>query len=282
MVGIEQTAPTRAASVEDAPFLSLVIPAYNEARRLGPTLEAVLDYLARRPYPTELIIVNDGSTDATEAVARDAIRGAATTGQVQAHIHAYSPNAGKGRAVRTGVLASRGRYVGFVDADLSTPLEEIDRALAYLDRGEDVRRYRIVIGSRAAEGADIRLKQPVYRRLSARFFNVLRDGLVGVRGFRDTQCGLKLFDGDLARRIFARQRIDGFMFDVETIFIAQRMGIRTLEMGVRWTDMPESKVKLSSGLRLVPDLLRIRWLHGGVSPSTAGDTSRTDDTERRR
>ncbi|HEX2037292.1 MAG TPA: dolichyl-phosphate beta-glucosyltransferase [Chloroflexota bacterium] len=253
------------------PYLSLVIPAYNEERRLGPTLARVFAYFAERPYTTEVIVVSDGSQDGTARVAQEAIDRLAPDGRVHGAFYEYQPNAGKGRAVRTGVAYTRGRFVGFTDADLSTPVEEVDRALSYLRGGTGpdagASPYLVVIGSRAAAGAEIDRLQPLYRRLSAKFFNVLRDTIVGLRGLRDTQCGLKVFEGDLARFIFAQQRIDGFMFDVETMYIAQRLRLPILELGVRWADAPESKVRLSSGLRLLPDLTRIRLMHFHLSPA---------------
>jgi dolichyl-phosphate beta-glucosyltransferase len=260
--------PAAGEAATPVPFLSLVIPAYNEERRLGPTLNAILAYLANRPYTSEVIVVSDGSTDGTERVARLAFAAAPAGQVIGCRFIGYMPNAGKGRAVRTGVAATLGRYVAFADADLSTPIDEIDRALGYLASATDGgARYRLVIGSRAVAGARVERRQPLYRRLSARLFNVLRDGLVGIRGLQDTQCGLKVFEGDLARAIFARQRIDGFMFDPETIYIAQRLGLPILEMGVRWADSPETKVRISSALRLIPDLLRIRLLHGQLTPA---------------
>lgn len=269
-----------------APYLSLVIPAYNEEARLGPTLERVLAYLAERPYSSEVIVVSDGSRDGTARVAAAALDALSAAGKVRGRFLEYHPNGGKGRAVRTGVLASSGRFVAFTDADLSTPVEEVDRALAYLSPngaspaasggpvapiapiapvGPGGRTYQVVIGSRAVEGAAVERYQPLYRRLSARLFNLLRDGIVGIRGLKDTQCGLKVYEGPLARHIFARQRIDGFMFDVETVFIAQQLGLSILELGVRWADVPDSKVKLTSGFRLLPDLLRIRLAHRSLS-----------------
>lgn len=259
-------APRADPSGSEPPFLSLVVPAYNEERRLAPTLERILTYLGQRPYTSEVIVVSDGSQDGTAHVARAALERAGVPPHVQGRFIEYQPNGGKGKAVRTGVLATQGQIVAFTDADLSTPIEEIDRALPFL-RSEAIassqphHQYRLVIGSRAVEGASVEKSQPLYRRVSARFFNLLRDSIVGIRGLRDTQCGLKVFHGPTARFIFERQRIDGFMFDVETMFIAQRLGLPILEMGVRWADAPESKVKVSSGLRLVPDLLRIRFLH---------------------
>jgi len=243
------------------PHLSLVIPAFNEEGRLGPTLERVLTFFQERPYATEVIVVSDGSQDATCRVAESAFAALPAGGNVQARVLEYQPNSGKGRAVRIGVRATTGRFVAFTDADLSTPIEEVDRALRRVEDGT----HMLVIGSRAVEGAAVERSQPLYRRLSARFFNVCRDGIAGLRGLKDTQCGLKVFDGPVARFIFARQIVDGFMFDVETMFVAQRLGLPILELGVRWADSPDSRVKLSSGLRMVPDLLRIRFAHSGLS-----------------
>jgi dolichyl-phosphate beta-glucosyltransferase len=280
---LETVTPTVTPAVADTPvgrpFLSLVIPAFNEERRLGPTLASIFSYFAGRPYTTEVIVVSDGSVDGTSRIAQEAISRLSPTGNVKGSFYEYQPNAGKGRTVRTGVGYTRGRFVGFTDADLSTPVEEVDRALGYLDGAGVVGKpdgdgaqqggpvYRVVIGSRAAAGADVARRQPLYRLASARFFNFLRDGIVGIKGLRDTQCGLKVFDGDLARFIFARQRVDGFMFDVETMYIAQRLGVPILELGVRWADVPESKVRFSSGLRLLPDLTRIRLTHRRLTPA---------------
>jgi dolichyl-phosphate beta-glucosyltransferase len=271
MQSVQDSMPFVAPPVAPAaPYLSLVIPAYNEERRLGPTLRRVLAYLAGRPYTSEVLIVSDGSTDATERVAREALAALDPAGGVAGAVLAYAPNAGKGKAVRTGVLATRGRFVGFTDADLSTPIEEVDRALARLaGRDGAPGPYRVVIGSRAVTGAHVQRRQPLYRRLSARLFNVLRDGIVGIRGLQDTQCGLKVFEGEAARAIFGRQVVDGFMFDVETVYIAQRLGLPILELGVQWADAPESKVRLSSARRLLPDLLRIRLRHRHLSPAHA-------------
>jgi dolichyl-phosphate beta-glucosyltransferase len=247
------------------PDLSHVIPAYNEERRLGPTLAAVLSFLGERPYTSEVLVVSDGSQDGTGRVAQAAFSALDHTpdARVTGRFIEYQPNAGKGRAVRTGVAATRGRYVAFTDADLSTPIEELERALAHVRSGD----YLVVLGSRAVEGSEVDKFQPLYRRAAARFFNVVRDSITGMRHLRDTQCGLKVFQGDLARYIFARQVVDGFMFDVETAFIAQRLGVPILEMGVRWADAPESKVRLTSGFRMVPDLTRIRLAHGSLSHS---------------
>lgn len=247
------------------PHLSLIIPAYNEAARLGRHLDHLISFLVARQYTTELIVVSDGSRDGTRHIVETAFASIDPSGSLRARCLEYFPNSGKGRAVRTGVLASCGSYVAFTDADLSTPIEEVDRALTVLT-ALDNPGSRIVIGSRAVRGARIGQKQPLYRQLSARLFNLLRDGITGVHTLRDTQCGLKVFDGALARAIFAIQVIDGFMFDVETVYIAQRLGIVISELGVAWDDDPDSRVRLSSALRLLPDLLRIRMSHRRIRP----------------
>jgi dolichyl-phosphate beta-glucosyltransferase len=276
MPAVDEMANSRAANSRSeagppaSPHLSLVIPAYNEERRLAPTLDRVLAYLGERPYTSEVVVVSDGSTDGTERVARAAFARLPAAGTVRGSLCAYVPNAGKGKAVRTGVAATTGRYVAFIDADLSTPVEEVDRALGELDGRHGLSgRYVVVIGSRAVAGAAVQRVQPLYRRLSARFFNLVRDSIVDLHGLRDTQCGLKVFDGGVARFIFGQQTIDGFMFDVETMYIAQRLGLPVLELGVQWADAPDSKVKFTSGFRMLPDLTRIRLRHRHLSPSDA-------------
>lgn len=234
-----------------APDLSVIIPAYNEARRLPQHLAHVLDYL-RQQYPAfELIVVDDGSTDGTGAAVQ-----AALTGEPRARVLGYQPNSGKGYATRIGVLASRGARVVFLDADLSTPIEEVPRALAQLEQAE------VVIGSRDLPGSDVRVKQPVYRRLASEVFKWVRFLFVGLWRLSDTQCGFKAYRGAVARQLFALGRINRFMFDVEILYLADRAGLRIIEMPVRWEDSPGSKVRFWPGLsEMVHDLWRIRALH---------------------
>lgn len=238
--------------------LSVIVPAYNESTRIGPTLRRVREYLAARPYASEIVVVDDGSRDDTAAVAERALAGFPA-----ARVIRYQPNRGKGFAVRRGMAATRGAYVLFTDADLSTPIEEVERAFETM--GD---RYDVAIGSRAI--GRVTARQPVYRRLAARIFNLVRDALIGQTGVVDSQCGFKLFRGDVGRDIFARQRVDRFMFDAETLFIAQRLGYRCVEMAVEWGDVPGSKVRILRGaLELLPELLSIRLRHGGLRRSTA-------------
>jgi dolichyl-phosphate beta-glucosyltransferase len=226
--------------------LSIIIPAFNESRRLGPTLQKVVDYLGRRGLGYEILVVDDGSTDSTDEVALAfASQGVRLLRQ--------EVNRGKGAVVRIGVLASQGREVLLLDADLSTPIEDLERLQPHLSDAD------LVLGSRAVEGSDILQHQPFYREMMGRTFNFIIQ-VLGVRGLRDTQCGFKLLDGDVARRLFAEIRIESFAYDVELVWLAQRRGYRVVEVGVRWADSPASKVNpLTDSARMFWDVLALRW-----------------------
>jgi dolichyl-phosphate beta-glucosyltransferase len=232
------------------PAISIVIPAYNEARRIGATLERVAQYLDARRAPYEVLVVDDGSRDATRAVVAG-IAGA----HPQVRLIALPRNAGKGAAVRTGVLASRGRAVLFSDADLSTPIEELPRLEAELAAGAD-----IAIGSRAVPG-EVERHQPVLRRLQGRGFHlaVWALGFRVVSAVRDTQCGFKLFRGAVARVLFRELTLTGFAFDVELLELAhRRFALR--EVPVAWAHADGSKVRPGiDAARMLRDLVRIRW-----------------------
>lgn len=234
-----------------APALSVIIPAYNEQKRLPPHLGHALDYL-REHFPAfELMVVDDGSADRTaEAVA------AAFAGEPRACVISYRPNRGKGHAIRTGVLASRGEIVVFLDADFSTPVEEIPRALEWLRQAD------IVVGSRDLPGAEVRPTQPPFRRVASDVFDVVKKLMVGLWDIKDTQCGFKAYAGPVARQLFALGRVDRFMFDVEILYLAERAGLRIREMPVHWADVPGSKVRFWEGLvNMIRDLWRIRRMH---------------------
>lgn len=235
--------------------LSVVIPAFNEARRLGPTLDRVATALAGRDH--EIVVVDDGSSDGTVGLAR-------AHGAPYLRVIELGTNRGKGAAIRRGVLASSGRRVLLSDADLSTPIEALADLEAALDRGA-----ALAIGSRAVESADVQVRQPFYRELMGKTFNRLIR-LTGVRGFRDTQCGFKLVDGEVGRDLFARMKVDRFAFDVELIWLALRLGHRVEEVGVPWVNSADSRVHpIFDSANMLRDVLRIRWLHRGLRPMPA-------------
>lgn len=224
-----------------APYLSVVIPAYNEEHRLGPTIARVREYLGAQPYSSEIIVVDNASRDRTAEVAHAA----------QAPVIA-EPRRGKGAAVRTGMLAGRGEYLLFSDADLSTPIEEVGKLLARLREG-----YDIAIASRALPGSNLVKHQPWHRELVGRMGNLLVR-LVAVPGIADTQCGFKLFPRDVAHRIFRVMRLTGAAFDVEVLFVARKHGLRIAEVPVTWIDSPDTRFnRLTDSLDAVKDLARI-------------------------
>jgi dolichyl-phosphate beta-glucosyltransferase len=201
-----------------------------------------------------LIVVDDGSYDATGDVVRAQIASAP-----EARLIGYVPNRGKGYAVRTGVLASQGRFVIFLDADLSTPAEEIPKALAALEAGTD-----LIIGSRRHPDSEIVVRQRLYRRIATAIFAGARHLIVGLRQYTDTQCGFKAMRGDRARALFARTVINRFMFDVEMLYLAEKAHLTVREQPVRWADAPGTKVRLLEGVvNMMLDLVRIRWVHRG-------------------
>lgn len=230
--------------------ISVVIPAYNEAERLGSTLERTVDYLSRRGLSYEVLVVDDGSRDRTIQVAE----GFADRG---VRVIRHEKNRGKGAAIKTGVLASLGADVLLSDADASTPIQELERLERKLPDAP------VVLGSRAVAGADIRQHQPFYREVMGKTFNLIIR-LAGVHGVNDTQCGFKLLKGEVAREIGAKLTIDGFAYDVELVWLARRHGYRVVEVGVIWVDSPDSRVDpVRSSLGMLRDLVRMRIRHSG-------------------
>ena len=232
---------------------SLVIPAFNERNRIEACIRSAADWLRGHPggWEWELVVVDDGSNDGTRAVAR---RVAEEIG-LPMTLHTHDRNRGKGAAIRTGVLSTTGDPVLVSDTDLSTPLSEWSKL------AERLPTHPIAIGSRALEQDLVRLRQSLPRRLLGQWGNLLVR-LFAVPGIHDTQCGFKLFRGDLARELFAQARIDRFAYDVEILFLARRRGIRIAEVPVLWFNSPESKVSiLRDSVKTLIDLFRIRWLH---------------------
>jgi dolichyl-phosphate beta-glucosyltransferase len=236
------------------PLVSVVIPAYNEAERIRPGLEQILQYVQATGLDCELILVDDGSSDDTAEVVRRHLNGA-----LPLRVIRQDPNQGKAAAVKRGILAATGRFVGYADADMSTPFAEIDRFLQALADGAD-----IAIGSRSIAGADVQVRQPLPRALAGKLFGAFTR-LVLLPGINDSQCGFKFFRREVARDLFSRQRLTGWAFDAELLYLAWRLGYRVVQIPVRWMNDPNTKVKmLSAGPRMVWDVLRIRWLHRGV------------------
>jgi dolichyl-phosphate beta-glucosyltransferase len=242
------------------PDLSVVIPSFNEAGRLPATLARIREHLAARGRPHEIVVVDDGSTDATAEVAR------AAGGVVRVLRH--QPNRGKGYATRRGMLAATGETRLMTDADLSTPIEDLASLEAALARG-----YDVAIGSRAVAGARIEVRQPAYREAMGRLFNLLVQALL-LPGLSDTQCGFKLFTAEAAEAAFSVCRLDGFSFDVEALYAARRRGLRIAEVPVVWRNDAATRVSLGGGGAAFFDLLRIRFraLRGAYRPGAGGPT----------
>ncbi len=230
------------------PDLSIVIPAYNEEKVIEKTLKEVIEYLEGKSLLYEILVVCDGCKDNTSSIAKkikqenDKIR-----------IIDRKVNMGKGFSVRQGCLEAKGAYIFFTDADLSTPIEEIEKLLKWLQKG-----YDIAIGSRALKESDIQIHQSWYRETMGKIFNLFVQTLA-VRGIKDTQCGFKGFKKEVVQKIFPRQTINGFSFDVEILYIARKLGHKLKEVPVRWLNRVESKLNpLKHSFLMLLDLINIR------------------------
>jgi len=220
--------------IEPQVYLSIVIPAYNEKQRIGPSLEKILGYLKMKPFASEVIVVE---------------------GRVSFRIVRLDANQGKGYAVKAGVLASAGQVILFTDADLSTPIDDLDKFLPRLDEG-----YDVVIGSRALPGCDIRVRQAAPREAMGKLFNRLV-GLSVMKGCPDTQCGFKAFRRAAAMDLFSRLQTKGFSFDVELLLLARKAGYRIAEVPVVWCNSRPSRVRLVRGSwQMLREIMRIRRL----------------------
>lgn len=237
------------------PGISIVIPAYNEQARLPATLEAILHYLASRQAGFEILVVDDGSTDRTAATVAEL-----ASGQPQIRLLRNPGNRGKGYSVRHGMLEAQGDWVLFTDADLSAPIEELDKLLEACRREGAA----VAIGSRALERSLIGIHQPWWREWAGRVFNLLVRLLTGLP-FHDTQCGFKLFRHDAAQAVFSLQRIERFGFDVEVLFLARKLGFKTVEVPVRWNHAEGTRVRiLRDSVDMFLDLVRVRcWWRCG-------------------
>ena len=225
--------------------ISIIIPAYNEEKRLPATLERIQAYLRKSEWEfAEIVVVDDGSRDGTAEVARRAgVRLLANPG-----------NRGKGFSVRHGMREAAGEWALFSDADLSSPIEELEKLWSAAEGA----RAAVAIGSRAVDRSLIGVRQPFFRDRVGRLFNLAMRIVTGLP-FRDTQCGFKLFEAGAARAIFSRQLLDGFGFDVEVLFIARRLGLKCLEVPVKWNDVAGTKVSLWRGVAAFLDPVKVRW-----------------------
>ena len=229
------------------PFLSIVIPAYNEEVRLLNSLEKIASFLSKQTYPAEVLIVENGSSDRTYAIAQEFT-------EKNPLFHAlHIEERGKGIAVKTGMLAARGDYRFICDTDLSMPIEEVNSFLPPVLQNID-----IAIASRESPGA-VRIGEPAYRHFIGRVFNGFVK-LMALPGLQDTQCGFKCFSAKATEHLFALQTIHGWTFDVEILFLARKFGYVIHEVPIHWYFDPHSKVKfLRDSLHMAGDLIRIRW-----------------------
>ncbi len=230
------------------PYLSVVIPAYDEAQRIVPTLRACHEWLSAQGFEYEILVVDDGSKDATRAVVTGVARELPHIGIIESF-----PNRGKGHVVRVGMLTALGKVRLFMDADNATPITELPKLLRAIESGADV-----AIGSRRAAGAVTRKAAPWYRRAWSKLANrVVQAGLL--EGIEDTQCGFKLFTAEAAETIFRRCKIPGWAFDLEALALARRLGLRIAEIPVEWTDDRRTKINpIRDAFRITREFLKIR------------------------
>lgn len=229
--------------------VSVIVPAYNEVRRIAATIHEIRDYFESRQQACEIIVAADGTDGTREAAS-------ALVASIPAlRVIGHADRAGKGRGIREAMALTRGRIIGFVDADQKTPIDEFDKFRPFFDDGAD-----LVIGSRALRESVVEKAQPLHRRLGSQVFGLVMRAVVGLSRIPDTQCGFKFFRRDVALDLFTRQRIDGYMFDVEILYLAQQSGYRISQVAVRWRDDGDSRLQLVAGnIRNVADLFRIRF-----------------------
>jgi dolichyl-phosphate beta-glucosyltransferase len=244
------------------PFLSLVIPAWNERDRILDTVQTVVDYLAKQEYSAEVIVVDDGSTDGTASIVKSFIAGRTDAPAVRL---IENDHRGKGYAVRTGMLAGQGKYILFTDADLATPIYEVGKMIGALEAGADV-----TIGTRQGIGSE-RLNEPVFRHLMGRIFNLLVRLISGLH-FHDTQAGFKGFRREVAHDLFSRVQLYGAeakqvrgcavtAFDVEVLYLALQAGYRIEEIPVKWSFCGQGRIHpVTDAARMFADVVKVRWM----------------------
>ncbi len=234
--------------------LSVIIPAYNEEDRIVQTLTHTLTYLNTRKYPSEILVVSDGSSDDTGKVVESFDAGE----NVDLRFLEYHPNRGKGYAVKYGMVKGNYDIVMFMDADYSVPMEEVEKGLTLIEQGAD-----IAIASRAIEGSIVSKHQNVFRELSARLYTFIQNTHLGI-DFKDTQCGFKLYTRNAAQALFSMQKLDSVIFDVEILWLAKEKGFRVSEFPVQWTHMEDSRIQYDSikkSIFVFQELFRIKKRH---------------------
>lgn len=249
--------------------ITLILPAYNEAKRIRSTVQQALAYFDARGLPCEIIVPADGD-DGTREIVRE-------MGSHRAGLTAIGSVArgGKGRGIREAVALAQGEIIGFADADNKVPIEDYAKIEPALAAGIDV-----VIGSRALPDSLIEKKQPLHRQWGGQAFGVWMRAITGLP-VRDTQCGFKFFPAPVARDLFSHQRIDGYMFDVEILYIARKLGYSIREVPVRWRDDGDSRLDLVSGnLKNFRDVLRIRKMHSQLTEQVRAERSRIEVAKR--
>ena len=243
------------------PRLAVIVPAYDEAERIVPTLQRLAEYLSAQPYTWQVTVVSDGSRDNTPDLVAEFARS-----NVGFAIDHYEPNRGKGYAVRRGFLKADAEWALFTDADLATPIEEVEKLWAAVSD-----QVPISIGSRPLKESKLEVRQPWYRELLGRIFNLLVQALA-VKGIQDTQCGFKLFRIDVARDVFERSKLDRFAFDIEALMVAHDLGYRIAEVPVVWRHQEGSKVVLMrDGPEMIKSLIKLRLMGkaGRLEPNPA-------------
>lgn len=240
------------------PFITIVVPAYNEEARLPASLERVIEFLGMQAETSEIIISDDGSTDATPRIVTE--RAAALLPpRVALRLLKNDRNRGKGAAIRSGCLDARGRYVFFMDADLASPPEDALKLLGKLQEGVPV-----VIGSRIQlDGSDMRASQPRQRRMVGHIFTMMRKAMRVLPDIDDTQCPMKGFQHDVARAVFAEQQLHGWIFDAEVLYIARSLGYDIVSVPVTWRHVEGSRLRVrpTQAYEVMRDLIRLRFLH---------------------
>ena len=230
-------------------YLSVIIPAYNEEKRLPKTLAEINQYLGRQTYDYEIIVVSDGSTDRTPDVVREMM-----AKNKHLRLIEFKKRLGKGGGVKEGMLGARGEYRVFTDADNSTSIDQIEKMWPWFEKGFDV-----VIGSRDVKGAVLDPPQPWLRKiLLGGGFKLYRKLIIGLWGLEDTQCGFKGFSQKVVEDVFPKYKIKGFAFDAEVLVLAKKLGYKIKEVPVYWKNDLESKVKFKSIIKMAQDLLKIR------------------------